>query len=306
MTGKIVGTGSYSPDCVWDNDFIATMVETNDEWIKERTGIARRHIAKEVSNTKMAIEAGKRALADSNVRPEDIDVVIVCTMSPDNTLPCMACIVQNEIGAINAFGYDLNAACSGFLFAYNTVLSYMELGIVKNALIVGSEKLSGVVDWTDRGTCILFGDGAGAVVVSAVDGASHMIMHSDGKKGNALTLSENSKMYMDGQEVFKFAVKKVPESINELLEISEMTVSDIDLFVLHQANRRIVESVAKKLKCDIDKFPMNLDEYGNTSSASIPLLLDELKKDGKLVEGNRIIISGFGAGLSWGSTLIEI
>ena len=304
MIGKLIGTGSYVPENVWDNNKIAEMVDTNDEWIRERTGIIRRHISDGETTSYMAIEASKKAIEDSRIDVCDIDVIIVCTISPDVMLPTIACKVQEAIGAKNAFCYDMNVACSGFVFAYNTVLAYMESGIVRNALIVGAENLSSVTDWTDRGTCILFGDGAGAAVITKAEGKKGVMMHSDGYRGEALTLNAGEKMGMNGQEVFKFAVKSVPEVIEELLGILEIGKDEIDYYILHQANARIVDSVSRRLKVDIEKFPMNLNEYGNTSSASIPILLDELKKNGTLKENNKLVMAGFGAGLSWGASYI--
>jgi 3-oxoacyl-[acyl-carrier-protein] synthase-3 len=254
----------------------------------------------------MAVMASKKALKDSGLDPEDIDAIIVCTISPDEVLPTISCIVQEVIGAKNAFCYDMNVACSGFVFAYNTALAYMESGMIKNVLIVGTEKLSDVTDWTDRGTCILFGDGAGAAVITGVEGKKALAMHSDGTRGMALTMKQGAKMGMDGQAVFKFAVKSVPEVIEEVLDVLKIPKNDIDYYILHQANARIVDAVSRRLKVDIEKFPMNLNEYGNTSSASIPILLDELNRSGKLVKGQRIVMAGFGAGLSWGASYITV
>ena len=221
-------------------------------------------------------------------------------------LPCAACEVQKEIGAVNAVCFDLNAACSGFLFAYNTAQAYIASGIYRTGIVIGAECLSNLIDWKDRGTCILFGDGAGAVVVKAKEGTQpSIITHSDGEKGKALTCEQNDFIHMDGQEVFKFAVKQVPKCICELLEANGLKKEEIHYFILHQANRRIVEAVAKRLKIEIEKFPMNLQEYGNTSSASIPILLDEMNQKGLLRKGMKIVIAGFGAGLSWGASLIE-
>lgn len=209
----------------------------------------------------------------------------------------------------------MSAACSGFVFAYNTAQAYIAAGVCKTILIIGSESLSNIVNWEDRGSCILFGDGAGAVVVRAEDGEiKPCVMHSDGLKGEVLACESRHQknwqeketlLSMDGKEVFKFAVKKVPEVIAELLEKIAYTEKDIDWFILHQANQRIIESVAKRMKQDIEKFPINISEYGNTSSASIPILLDEMNRSGKLKRGQKLVFAGFGAGLSWGATLVE-
>ncbi|WP_368280917.1 beta-ketoacyl-ACP synthase 3, partial [Enterocloster lavalensis] len=227
--------------------------------------------------------------------------------------------IQEQIGAVNAAGYDISAACTGFVFALNTAHAFIQAGIYRTALVVGADVLSKLLDWTDRGTCVLFGDGAGAVVVQAADrGVIGVKMHSDGTKGGVLTCGSRTNgnfllgkkpelgyMTMDGQEVFKFAVKKVPEIIKELLEENRTSLEEIRYFVLHQANYRIIESVAKRLKADISKFPANMERYGNTSGGSIPLLLDEMNRKGMLAPGDKIVLSGFGAGLTWGATLVE-
>lgn len=315
MVGRICGTGSYVPEAFYDNHDLTQMVDTSDEWIRERTGIVRRHIAKDDTTVSMAVKAAKRALKNGNVDPKELDLILVATMTPNFLVPGMACVLQKELGAKKAAGFDLNAACSGFIFAYQTAQAYIRAGIYQNILIVGSETLSSIVDWKDRGSCILFGDGAGAVVICAEEGeVNPCIMHSDGKMGEVLLCESRHQrdwkdketlLKMDGQEVFKFAVKKVPEVLAELLEAVHMKAEDIDLYILHQANRRIIESIAKRMKVDADRFPMNLSEYGNTSSASIPILLDELNRSGKLQQGQNVVLAGFGAGLSWGAALIK-
>lgn len=318
MTGVICGTGSYIPVHTMDNNDIAQLVETNDEWIRERTGVVKRHIIQEETTASMAADAARKALENGNVSAEEVDLILVSTISSNVILPCAACEVQKAIGAVNATCFDLSAACTGFVFAYNTAVAYLASGMYRTVLIIGSESLSNLTNWKDRGTCILFGDGAGAAVVKAAEGKLYRaVTHSDGFKGEALTCTsrhnrnweeiplEETYMQMDGQAVFKFAVKRVPESVKEVLEKNNMTAEEIDYFILHQANKRIVEAVAKRLDVSIDKFPMNLQEYGNTSSASIPILLDEMSRDGRLKKGQKIILAGFGAGLSWGATILE-
>lgn len=341
MKGKICGTGSCAPEHILDNDDLSRMVDTSDAWIRERTGVVRRHIIEEETTVSMAVAAAQRALEDGNVRADEVELLIVSTFTSEVLLPCAACEVQKRLGAVNAACFDLNAACTGFLFAYQTAQAYIAAGLCRTVLLIGSESLSNMVDWTDRGTCILFGDGAGAAVLRAEPGELHpAVMHSDGCAGGALTLSgpynrrcgegrdsatggghilpegsqpdrretggtDSGYIQMNGREVFQFAVKKVPEVIRELLETSQMPLDAIDYFVLHQANKRIVESVAKRLGADIGKFPMNLQEYGNTSSASIPILLDEMNRDGRLKRGQTIVAAGFGAGLSWGAVVLE-
>jgi len=304
MIGKFVGTGSYVPPTVWDNNKIAEIVETSDEWIKERTGIASRHIEQELECSQMAIEAARKALADSKkngITADDIDAIFVSSTSTDKLFPVISCMIQKELGAGNAFCYDLNAACSGFVFAYNMAVSYMNTGVIKTALIVGAEKLSNVMDWTDRGSCILFGDGAGAAVITAVEGQSGMVMHSDGFGGDALMCDVGQRMTMDGQKVFRFAVKAVPGAVEELMEKRGLTDADVDWYILHQANMRIIEAAVKRLKVSMDKVPTNIAEMGNTSSASVPILLDKCRKEGTIKDGDRIIMAGFGAGLSYGA-----
>ena len=318
MTGVICGTGSYIPVHTMDNNDIAQLVETNDEWIRERTGVVKRHIIQEETTVSMAADAARKALENGNVSAEEVDLILVSTISSNVILPCAACEVQKAIGAVNATCFDLSAACTGFVFAYNTAVAYLASGMYRTVLIIGSESLSNLTNWKDRGTCILFGDGAGAAVVKAAEGKLYRaVTHSDGFKGEALTCTsrhnrnweeiplEETYMQMDGQAVIKFAVKRVPEAVKEVLEKNNMTAEEIDYFILHQANKRIVEAVAKRLDVSIDKFPMNLQEYGNTSSASIPILLDEMSRGGRLKKGQKIILAGFGAGLSWGATILE-
>ena len=306
MIGKICGTGSYLPDYIIDNFKLAESVDTSDEWIQERTGIRQRHIAKKETTSYMASMAALKALENAGTEPEEIDMILVATSSSETVYPCTACEVQKMTGAVNAVGYDVNAACSGFVIAFHTAQAYIHSGICRTVLVIGAERMSRMVDWSDRGTCILFGDGAGAVVLRAEEGESyHMVTHSDGSKGEALTCDTGSFMKMDGQEVFKFAVRQVPACIAEVMEHNHLMAEDIDYFILHQANRRIVEAVAKRMKVELTKFPMNLQEYGNTSSASIPLLLDEMNREGRLKKGQKLVLAGFGAGLSWGASLLE-
>ena len=307
MTGKIIGTGSYLPELVWDNHKLTEWLDTNDEWIRERTGISERHIAEDTEPSQMALEAAKRALknaGESGFKVEDLDAIFVCSVTPDICVPPIACWIQKELGAVNAFCYDMNAACSGFVFAYNMAVSYMETGLIKNALIIGSEKLSNMVDWEDRGSCILFGDGAGAVLVTACEEKGAAILHSDGASGDALHCDVGGKLFMDGQRVFRFALTRVPEVVEELLNKMEIEKEEVDLFLLHQANLRIIEAVVKRLELEPQKVPVNIERMGNTSSASLPILLDELNKEGKLKPGMKMVMAGFGAGLTWGAGYI--
>ena len=307
------------------------MVETSDEWIRERTGIGERHVSVGETVVTLGSEAACKALEQAGKRAEEIDLILVATCSPEQYLPCCACQVQAAIGAVNALAFDVNAACSGFLFALNTADAYLRTGLAENALVIGSEVLSKLVDWTDRGSCILFGDGAGAVVVERCEASPGILgraLHSDGTGGGVLqcgarelttpyartsaaktdqkqqTDDREHYIQMDGQEVYRFATRRVPQCIEEALSDAGLTVPDIDLFVLHQANARIIDAVAKRLHADREKFPTNLERVGNLSSASIPVLLDELHKQGKLHRGDRIVLAGFGAGLTIGACVM--
>lgn len=321
---KILGSGHYAPHSVITNDDLAKIVETNDEWITSRTGISTRHISDGEEASDLAAKAALIAIEDAGIDPADIDMILLATMSPDAMLPNCASTVQAKVGAINATCFDINAACSGFLFALNTANAYLVSGMYKNILVIGTETLSKVVDWSDRASCILFGDGAGAMIITADNSKAFCsVTGSDGVKGPVLTgaatplknmlvdmtddtTADNYYLHMDGQEVFKFAVTKVPECIGQVLEKASQAVEDIDLFILHQANVRIISAVAKRLGVDPDKIPVNLDKYGNTSAASIPLLFDELKKSGALDGVKKIVLSGFGGGLTWGATYMEL
>ena len=319
MTTRIIGTGSYVPEQIVTNGDLAKIVETSDEWIRSRTGIGARRIATADSTSHMAACAAQEALKQSGVKPEEIDLILLGTSSPDYCFPNGACEVQGMIGAVNAACYDISAACTGFVFALNTAHAFISSGLSKTALVIGSDVLSKLTDWTDRNTCELFGDGAGAVVVKADStGILGMNMHSDGTKGGVLTCGSRTNgnflmgkkpelgyMTMDGQEVFKFAVKKVPECIRQVLDDSGVAAEQVKYFVIHQANYRIIESIAKRLKVSVDRFPVNMEHYGNTSGASVPLLLDEINRKGMLEAGDKIVFSGFGAGLTWGATLLE-
>lgn len=322
MAIRIIGTGSYLPKKVADNHFLSTIVDTDDEWIRQRTGIKERHLSNgKEGTTYMATHAAEAALENAGITADELDMIIVATVSADTYVPSTSCQVQGAIGAIRATCFDLNAACSGFLFAMNTAYAYIEMGMAKTILIIGAETLSREVDWSDRSSCILFGDGAGAAIMRQEEGKGGLIasvMGSDGSQGDVLTCkgrgiqnpfhqSKRKKDYlrMEGQAVFRFAVTMVPRCIKQILKKTGYDTEDIKFFVLHQANVRILELIAKRLKVDIDKFPMNLDHYGNTSSASIPILLDELNRNNLLEPGDKIVLSGFGGGLTWGAVLIE-
>lgn len=320
MTTKIIGTGSAVPEQVVTNEDLAKFVDTSDEWIRSRTGIRERRIASAQSGTSdLAAEAAKEALKNAGVAAEELDIIILATSSADCCFPSGACEVQAAIGAYKAVAFDISAACSGFIYAFHTVHSFFQAGIYKTGLVIGADTLSKLIDWNDRSTCVLFGDGAGAAVVRAEEnGVLYMTMGSDGTRGSALECGgrttgnfltgkkpELGYMTMDGQEVFKFAVKTVPEAIRKVLSESGTEIDEIKYFILHQANYRIFESIAKRLKIPMEKFPVNLERFGNTSGATIPILLDEMNREGELQRGDKIILAGFGAGLTWGATLLE-
>ena len=322
MKIKIKGTGSAVPKLRVTNDDLSKLMDTSDEWIRSRTGIGARHLAVEETTTGLAVAAAKEALKDAEMTAEELDLIIAATVTADKFLPNLSCEVQSALGAKNAVAFDLNAACSGFLFALNTVQMYLENGVYKKALVIGAETLSKIMDWNDRSTCVLFGDGAGAAVVTDEgDAFKGFVQGSDGKGGEALDgdnrpvvnpFTDNGKqsalggyVTMDGPAVYKFAVKTVPKAINELLDEIGWSADDVDVYVLHQANIRIIESVAKRLKQPMDKFPTNLQQCGNISAASVPILLDKVRKDGMIKHEEKIILSGFGAGLTWGACAIE-
>lgn len=319
MSGKIVGTGSCMPEKIVSNDDLAKIVETNDAWIRERTGVARRHISEKETVVSMACAAAQKALEDAHMKAEELDLILMGTSSSGTIFPSASCMVQKEIGAVHAACVDVSAACTGFLAVYQMGQAYIRSGMADKILLIGADTLSHLVDWTDRGTCILFGDGAGAaILVSGGSETACEVMHSDGGRGQALTcdsrhrggskeLSGDPATYirMDGKAVFQFALSKVPEVILETLEKAGCTTEDIDYYVLHQANIRIIDGVVRRLRERPEKFPSNIEEYGNTCAASVPILLDELNRAGKLKKGQKLVLSGFGAGLSWGTALLE-
>lgn len=322
MAMTILGTGSSFPENTVTNDDLSKIMDTSDEWIRERTGIVRRHISSGEDHSYMVSEAAKRAVEQAGIQPEELDLIIVATLSADYSVPSAACIVQDRLGAVNAVCFDVNAACSGFIYALNIANGYFSAGMAETALIIGGECLSRIMDWTDRSTSVLFGDGAGAAVVrKAEDKLYETSQGSDGSRGNALVYKreqinnpyiqvkedeEENHLSMDGQMVYRFAVKIIPKCIEEVLEKAGLTVNDVDCFLLHQANRRIVESAAKRLHVPLDKIPMNLQEFGNTSAASIPILLDEVYRSKQLKKGDKIVLCGFGGGLTWGAILMEL
>jgi 3-oxoacyl-[acyl-carrier-protein] synthase-3 len=315
---KISGIGHYVPQLKVSNNDLSTMMDTNDEWIHSRTGIRNRHIAVTETSYEMAGYASLRALEKAGRDPKDVELIIVATFSGEYATPSMACLVQKAIGATKAMCFDLNAACSGFVYGIDVADQFIKTGKYKNALVIGSEKLSQILDWEDRSTCVLFGDGAGAVVLEVSDeyGIIDSVNYAIGEAfeclyaknaGNKTPFYEEQtehKLVMNGQDVFQFACKKVPEILYEVMAKNQITQEDVDYFVLHQANVRIVSKIAKRMKINIDKFYVNMEAYGNTSAASIPIALSEMSDEG-LLTGKRVLIAGFGAGLTYGCSLIQ-
>ena len=307
---KVISTGYYTPQRVFDNFDFEKMVETSDEWIVSRTGINRRHIAENESCVDLGYQAALKAI--ERVDKSKIGLIICATMTPDYFTPSTACLIQEKLGLNNQeiMCFDLSAACSGFVYSLTVAQALLQNLDDKYALVIGSEEISKIIDFTDRNTCVLFGDGAGALVVGKGAGVYASYSYSAGNlealKAPAVSKKgENHYLSMAGQEVFKFAIKVIPESINAVLQKANLTLDDIDYVVCHQANYRIIKNVYKKMKSSEDKFYMNLQEYGNTSAASIPLALGEMDEKGLLKPGNKIICVGFGGGLTWGATLIE-
>ena len=322
MEGIIIkGIGAYTPSKIVTNDDLSKIVETSDEWIRSRTGIKERRISQGEDTSYMGIKASEKAIELANIQREDIDLIVFSTCTPDMFIPSSACIVQKEMGLKNAVAFDLNAACSGFVYGVDVARSLMKTNNYKNALVIGSENLSKVINWEDRKTCVLFADGAAAVVLSKSEseGIIDSICKSYGDNGEFLSIggreiknpfmdksiSKYQYLDMDGSEIFKFATSSVISSIKDILQKNNMTIDDIDYIVPHQANVRIIEYVAKKLKTSMDKFYMNIDTYGNTSSASIPLALNEMYNKGILQKGQNLLLVGFGGGLTYGSCLIK-
>ncbi|HHX23657.1 MAG: beta-ketoacyl-ACP synthase III [Tepidanaerobacteraceae bacterium] len=323
MRVGIVGIGSYLPGNIVTNYDLEKTVETTDEWIIERTGIANRRKADStICCSDLGAKAARIAIQNANLDPKDIDLILLTSSSPDQIFPATACIIQDKIGAINAAAFDIQAACSGFVYALTTAVQYIAGGLYKNILVVGSEVLSKVTDWEDRNTCILFGDGAGAVVLSEVEvgGVLSSLLGTDGSGAHLLELPaggtkepatfetvKNRRHYikMNGNEVFKFAVKILEDSTKKVVEKAGLSLEDIDFIVPHQANIRIIRAAMKRLKFPIERVLLNLDKYGNMSAASIPVAIDEAFKAGKIRKGNKIVLVGFGAGLTWGANLLE-
>jgi 3-oxoacyl-[acyl-carrier-protein] synthase-3 len=319
---KIAGIGKYVPEKVVTNDDLSKIVDTNDEWITTRTGIKERRISEGENTSDLGTKAALKAIEDAGLTVDDIDLIIVATSSPDALSPSTAVYIQRNIGAFRAACFDISAACSGFIYALNVGAQFIKTGQSKNALVIGAEVLSKVTDWTDRNTCVLFGDGAGAVVLTASEtkGVSSIFCGADGRKAEFLEIScvpvknlyvkpekiDDIRISMDGREVFRFASNVILEAIDKVLKDSGLSLEDIKYIVPHQANYRIIEFAAKKLGVSMEKFYLNLQRYGNTSAASIPLALDEMKKDRVIEKGDKMILVAFGAGFTWSAALVEL
>ncbi|MGK7934794.1 MAG: beta-ketoacyl-ACP synthase III [Xenococcaceae cyanobacterium] len=321
----ITGIGSAAPKAILTNEHLSQMVETSDEWISSRTGMQKRHIASNTESlSQISAQAAQKALSMAGITSADLDLIILATSTPDDLFGS-ACQVQNLIGATKAVAFDLTAACSGFIFALITASQFIRTGVYQNVLIIGADVLSRWVDWSDRNTCVLFGDGAGAIVCQGIEQGDRLLafeMYSDGSQNDRLNLSyqgeskslvENIEVSvgtyqpitMNGREVYRFAVAKVPEVIEKAMFRANITSEQIDWLLLHQANQRIMDAVAQRLKLPQEKIISNVSEYGNTSAASIPLALDEAVRQGKVKPGDLIAASGFGAGLTWGSAIFK-
>ena len=308
---RIIGTGSYLPPKVVTNFDLEKTLDTSDEWITARTGIKERRIVTDQNTCDLALEASIKALSMAELKPEDIDLIILSTTTPDKIFPATATILQNRLGA-SCPAFDLQAVCAGFVFALTTAQQYIENGAAKNILVVGSETMSRIVDWNDRSTAILFADGAGAVILSADNntGIKHSKLYSDGNYLSSLHVNNNrinelGTIEMEGNEVFKIAVNKLSEVAEETLTDCNMTSEDIHWMVPHQANIRIINAIAKRIKLPLDKVILTLDKHGNTSAASIPLALDTGIRDGRIKKGDTLLFEGIGGGFSWGSILLE-
>ena len=316
---RIAGTGSYLPERVMTNaDFAARGLDTNDAWIRERTGIERRHIAEKTqASSDLALHASQRALQAAGVRADELDLIVVATSTPDYVFPSTACLLQAKLGVKGSAAFDVQAVCSGFVYGLATADSFVKTRMAKKALVVGAEVFSRILDWNDRGTCVLFGDGAGAVVLSAAEkpGIHASVLRADGSHAGMLSVPGNvcggaivgsPFLQMNGQAVFKFAVKVLEESARETVAAAEMKLSDIDWLIPHQANVRILDATARKLGLPSEKLVVTVDHHGNTSAASVPLALDEYVRAGRIKAGQRLLLQGVGGGFTWGSSMVTL
>ncbi len=318
MNFKIIGTGSRVPKLSVDNNKLSEFLDTSDEWIVSRTGIRERRVCTDETLTELSVGAAQRAVENAGIRVEDLDLILCSTIAGDFFTPSLACVVQRALGA-SCPAVDLNAACSGFIYALDIADSYFSSGKVKNVLIVSAEEMSKMVDWKDRATCVLFGDGAAAVVLTQGESLLSIKLSARGGtevlriptiQGNSPFRPKNrevrtSSLYMNGQEVYKFAVSSAGNDIAEVIQRAKVKIENIAYFILHQANYRIVETIMKKLKQPREKFPMVIQKYGNTSSSCVPIMLDEMNRGGKLKRGDLLVISAFGGGLTTGACVLR-
>lgn len=307
MNVGILGIGRYVPEKVVTNHDLEKIVDTSDEWIRTRTGIAERRIADDTIDTSyMAVEASKKALEDAGISGEDIDLILVATVTPDRAFPAVACVIQEAIGAKHAAAMDLSAACAGFMYGMITAQQFIQTGTYKNVLVVGSDKLSKIVDWNDRNTAVLFGDGAGAIVMGAVSEGKGILSFELGADGSGgKHLYQDEYVMMNGREVFKFAVRQLGDSCLRVLEKAGLTKEDVDFLVPHQANIRIMESARERLNLPQEKMSMTIEKFGNTSASSIPIAMVEELQNGRIQDGDLIILVGFGGGLTWGAVALR-
>ena len=323
---KIAGVGKYLPEKILDNAYFESIVDTSDEWITKRVGVKERRMsAPDEFSSDLGAKAAEAALNDAGMTADEIDLIILATVSPEMYTPSVSCMIQSKIGASRAVAFDINAACSGFIFAVSTANMFIKSGTYKNALVIGADTLTKITEYKDRATCVLFGDGAGAAVLTATSektGVLGTVLGSDGSQGNLLTccglkasgedierrpFSENKRtIWMDGQAVFKFAVKTMESATIEVAEKCGVKVDDLELIIPHQANKRIIEGARKRLKLDGDKVFCNVEKYGNMSAACVPIALCEAVEQGRVKRGEKLVIVGFGGGLTWGSALIEL
>lgn len=320
----ITAVGHYVPDKILSNFDLEKMVDTTDEWIRTRTGIRERHILENGATSDMAVEAAKNALKNRGIRPDEVDLIVMATITPDMFFPSTACLVQDKLGAKNAWGFDVSAACSGFLFALMTGAQFVETGAYKKVLVIGADKMSVITDYSDRNNCILFGDGAGAVLLEPTDdmsvGILDSILRCDGSGGGALHMKGGGSLnppshetvdkrwhylYQDGKSVFKVAVMGMADVSVEILKRNNLTGADVDWLAPHQANLRIIDATAERMELDKSKVMINIDKYGNTTAATVPLCLSEWWQAGKLKKGHTLVIATFGAGYTWGSALVK-
>lgn len=319
MFARIIGTGRYLPEKILTNQDLEQMVETSDQWIQERTGIRERHIAADGQTTcDLAEQAAVRALEDAGLKPGDIDLLLLGTTTPDLVFPSTACLLQHRLGMAECGAFDINAACSGFIYALSVADQYIRCGNARNILVVGAETLSRMIDWTDRGTCVLFGDGAGAAVLTADEnpGILSTHIHANGGYGDLLKVDVGVsrgfkaeergglKVSMRGNEVFKVAVNTLGRIVDETLAANQLEKTDLDWLIPHQANLRIIKATARKLQMSMDQVVVTVDRHGNTSAASVPMALDEALRSGRIQRGDKLLLEAFGGGFTWGAALI--